>query len=120
LNTPAEQHSPARHTTSTLITGRALPTTQFAALANFRHFNRTRIIQSFLLQQVKEAEQYQKMLQDQGNDLEIILGYQYPKDEVGDYLDSSPPPPNLVDSSDVESDAGSIDSIQRNADFVAF
>jgi hypothetical protein len=73
-----------------------------------------------LLQQVKEAEQYQKMLQDQGNDLEIILGYQYPKDEVGDYLDSSPPPPNLVDSSDVESDAGSIDSIQRNADFVAF
>lgn len=37
-----------------------------------------------------------------------------------DYLDSSPPPPNLVDSSDVESNAGSTDSIQRNADFVSF
>jgi len=34
--------------------------------------------------------------------------------------DSSPPPPNYVDSSDVESDAGSIDSICRNADFVKF
>ena len=34
--------------------------------------------------------------------------------------DSSPPPPVYVDSSDVESDAGSIDSIQRNADFVDF
>jgi hypothetical protein len=39
---------------------------------------------------------------------------------VLDYLDSSPPPPNYIDSSDVESYAGSIDSIQRNADFVAF
>jgi hypothetical protein len=28
-----------------------------------------------------------------------------------DYLDSSPPPPNLVNSSDVESHVGSIDSI---------
>jgi hypothetical protein len=39
---------------------------------------------------------------------------------VPDYKDSSPPPPVLVDSSDIESDAGSIDSIQRNADFVSF
>jgi hypothetical protein len=37
---------------------------------------------------------------------------------VLDYLDSSPLPLNLVDSSDVESDAGFIDSIQRNADFI--
>jgi hypothetical protein len=38
-------------------------------------------------------------------------------------VDSSPPPRNLrslADTSDVESDGGSIDSIQRNADFVAF
>ena len=39
------------------------------------------------------------------------------KDDIGDYMDSSPPPPALVDFSDVESHAGSIDSIQRNADF---
>ena len=37
-----------------------------------------------------------------------------------DYLDSSPPPPNLIDSSNIESSAGSIDSTQRNADFVHF
>jgi hypothetical protein len=39
---------------------------------------------------------------------------------VGDYIDSSPPPPDFIDSSDIESDAGSLDSIQQNADFVAF
>ena len=39
---------------------------------------------------------------------------------VPDYKDSSPPPPVLVDSSDIESDVGSVDSIQRNADFVSF
>jgi hypothetical protein len=41
---------------------------------------------------------------------------------VADYADSSPPPPDyaaLIDSSDVELDAGSIDSIARNADFVS-
>lgn len=44
----------------------------------------------------------------------------YERDVVGDYLDSSPPPPDYIDSSDVESNAGSIDSIARNADFIAF
>jgi hypothetical protein len=37
---------------------------------------------------------------------------------VLDYLDSSPLLPNLVDSSNVKSNTGSIDSIQRNADFI--
>ncbi len=67
-----------------------------------------------LLQQFRGAERYQKMLQD----LEIVLG-PLKKEDVGDYIDSSPPPPDLIDSSDVESDTGSIDSIQRNANFVA-
>ena len=42
------------------------------------------------------------------------------KDQVPDYRDSSPLLPNYIDSSDVESCAGSIDSIQRNVDFVSF
>jgi hypothetical protein len=40
----------------------------------------------------------------------------YKKDKVVDYIDSSPPLPEYVDSSD----AKSIDLIRRNADFVAF
>ena len=44
----------------------------------------------------------------------------YKKDIVKEYLDSSPPPPEYQDSSDIESDLGSIDSIQRNADFILF
>jgi hypothetical protein len=40
----------------------------------------------------------------------------YAEDEVLDIPDSSPPPPNYIDSSDAES----IDSIRRNADFIAF
>ena len=42
------------------------------------------------------------------------------KEKVLDYIDSSPPPPNLIDSSNVESNTGSIDSINNNADFVSF
>ena len=42
------------------------------------------------------------------------------KEDMPNYIDSSPPPPNYIDSSDVESNAGSIDSIQRNANFVSF
>ena len=38
--------------------------------------------------------------------------------EVPEYKDSSPPLP-IYDDSDVESYAESIDSIQRNADFIA-
>jgi hypothetical protein len=40
----------------------------------------------------------------------------YEKDIVEDLLDSSPPPPEYIDSSDAES----IDSICWNADFVYF
>jgi hypothetical protein len=40
----------------------------------------------------------------------------YEKDVVDDIPDSSPPPPDLIDSSDAES----IDSIKQNADFIAF
>ena len=40
----------------------------------------------------------------------------YEKDVVDDIPDSSPPPPSLIDSSDAES----VDSIRRNADFIAF
>jgi hypothetical protein len=39
---------------------------------------------------------------------------------VGEYIDSSPPLPDYQDSSDIESNGGSIDSIQANADFVEF
>jgi len=40
------------------------------------------------------------------------------REVVGEYLDSSPPPLNYKDSSDIESNGGSSDSIQANADFV--
>jgi hypothetical protein len=42
------------------------------------------------------------------------------KERVGEYIDSSPPPLIIPDSSDMESNAGSIDSIQANADFIQF
>jgi hypothetical protein len=42
------------------------------------------------------------------------------KERVGEYIDSSPPRLTYPDSSDMESNAGSIDSIQANADFVQF
>jgi hypothetical protein len=42
------------------------------------------------------------------------------KERVGEYIDSSPPPLIIPDSSDIESNAGSIDSIQANADFIQF
>jgi hypothetical protein len=44
----------------------------------------------------------------------------YKKDVVRDYLDSSPLLLNYINSSNVESNAGSIDSIAQNADFIAF
>ena len=37
-----------------------------------------------------------------------------------DYIDSSPPLPNYINSSDIESDVGSLDSIQRNAQLYYF
>jgi hypothetical protein len=57
---------------------------------------------------------------DSNDDIIVIVERLLKKEEVLDYLDSSPLLPNLVDSSDVESNTGSIDSIQRNADFVQF
>jgi ABC-type transporter lipoprotein component MlaA len=52
--------------------------------------------------------------------VQFRLGPIQGRDDVGNYLDSSPPPLNYIDSSDVESNTRSIDSIQRNADFVQF
>jgi hypothetical protein len=48
---------------------------------------------------------------DDDDDIVITTLRVKQQEDVPDYLDSSPPPPNLVDSSDVESNAGSIDSI---------
>jgi hypothetical protein len=79
-----------------------------------------------LVQQIRELEAQvgRDQGQDQGDgdedDVIIRLEASQQKEEVLDYMDSSPPPPNYVDSSDVESNAGSLDSIQRNADFVQF
>jgi hypothetical protein len=76
-----------------------------------------------LVQAVKEAKAQEVKAQDalgDGDDVVIRLGDSQEKENVPDYLDSSPPPRNLEDSPDVESHAGSIDSVQRNADFIAF
>jgi len=57
----------------------------------------------------------------EGSDVEILISTQsiIQEDmEVPEYRDSSPPLP-VYDDSDVESYAESINSIQRNADFVA-
>jgi hypothetical protein len=76
-----------------------------------------------LVQNIRELEkQVVLQIKDDGgdDDVVVILERSQKKEDVPDYLDSSPPPPNLIDSSDVESTAGSMDSIQRNADFVPF
>jgi hypothetical protein len=50
---------------------------------------------------------------DDDDDDEVIITTVFTRvlEHIPDYRDSSPPLPNLVDSSDVESNAGSIDSI---------
>ena len=77
-----------------------------------------------LVQQIKELEARQEhptqldLYADNDND-DIVINTTamiYEKDEVVDLIDSSPPPPEYMDSSNAES----IDSIRRNADFVAF
>jgi hypothetical protein len=76
-----------------------------------------------LVQNIRELERQvgpQIKDRDSDDDVAVILEHLQKKEEVLDYLDSSPPPPNLIDSSDIESNAGSIDSIQRNADFIPF
>ena len=55
-----------------------------------------------------------------GEEVEINIGDVNGDREVPFIPDSTPPLPVYVDSSDVESDAGSIDSIQRNTNFVGF
>jgi len=67
-----------------------------------------------------EREVYQGDIDD--TNITIKVGDSQEQEEVPptQYLDSSPPPPNLVDSSDIDSDVGSIDSIQNNADFIGF
>jgi hypothetical protein len=79
-----------------------------------------------LVQQIRELEAQfgTDQDQDQGDsdedDVIIRLEASQRKEDVLDYIDSSLPPPNYIDSSNIESDAGSLDSIQRNADFVQF
>ncbi|RKF83576.1 hypothetical protein GcM1_157002 [Golovinomyces cichoracearum] len=54
-------------------------------------------------------------------ELFIRLGNNYQREDVEvKYIESSPIWETFVESSDVESDAGSIDSISLNADFIAF
>ncbi len=45
---------------------------------------RLSITKEFYPEPFKEVERYQKMLQDQGSDLQIVLGRQYAKDKAGD------------------------------------
>ena len=75
-----------------------------------------------LVQNIREIKKELGLLDqgDGGDDVVLRLEDSQEKENVPDYMDSSPPPPNLVDSSDVESNAGSIDSVTRNADFIAF
>jgi hypothetical protein len=86
-----------------------------------------RLLEDFypeLVQQIKELEARQELpaqldlyADDDDDDVVInTIAVIYKKDKVVDLIDSSPPPTEYVDSSDAES----IDSIRRNADFVAF
>jgi hypothetical protein len=87
-----------------------------------------RLLEDFypeLVQQIKELEARQEypaqldLYADDNDNDDIVINTTaviYEKDEVVDFIDSSPPPPEYADSSDAES----IDSIRRNADFVAF
>lgn len=87
-----------------------------------------RLLEDFypeLVQQIKELKAQQEHLTqldlyaDDNDNNNIVINTTaviYKKDKVVDLIDSSPPLPEYVDSSDAES----IDSIQQNADFVAF
>jgi len=51
---------------------------------------------------------------DINGDKDIVINttkWKYQKERVGEYINSSPPPLIIPDSSDMESNAGSIDSI---------
>ena len=82
-----------------------------------------RLLEDFypeLVQQIKELEARQEpptQLYADDDDVVInTIAVIYKKDEVEDLIDSSPPLPEYIDSSN----AKSINSIRRNADFVAF
>jgi hypothetical protein len=85
-----------------------------------------RLLEDFypeLVQQIKELKALQELPTQldlcANDDNDIVINTRamiYEKDEVVDLVDSSPPPPEYVDSSNAES----IDSIRRNADFIAF
>jgi hypothetical protein len=59
------------------------------------------------------------LLDQDDNNLILQLGDSQEKEEVLDYIDSSLLYPQYIDLSDIESNTGSIDSIQRNTDFIA-
>ena len=74
-----------------------------------------------LQQSINEARQALGREQGDSNEEEVLIRLRDSqlREEVPEYRDSSPPVP-WVESSDVESDAGSIDSIRGQADFVCF
>jgi hypothetical protein len=59
---------------------------------------------------------------DQDDDDEVVIkvAHSQQPDKVPTYIDSSPLKQCFLDSSDVESNASSIDSIRRGADFIRF
>jgi hypothetical protein len=75
-----------------------------------------------LVQQIKELKAHQDLptqLDLTPDDDDVVISTTpviYGKDIVEDIPDSSPSPPEYIDSSDAES----IDSIRQNADFIAF
>ena len=62
----------------------------------------------------------QPSINKEGEDVVFRLEASQQNEEVQEYLDSSLPLPDYIDSSDVESHTSSLDSIQANADFVQF
>ena len=54
------------------------------------------------------------------NKVKIFIKVLKAKKEMLNYIDSNPPLPNLIDSSNVELNVRFIDSINNNVDFVSF
>lgn len=79
-------------------------------------------IEAFYPELKHAVEQLEKQVYPTNNDDDVVirLGALEQREEVPAYVNSSPLPENWKDSSDVESDVGLIDSIQRNADFAQF
>jgi hypothetical protein len=83
-------------------------------------YEKMKTTEEFYLELVQQIQELEAQDQDNGDEDNVVIRLEasQQKEEVLDYIDSSPPLPNYIDSSDIESNAGSIDSIQRNADFV--